>query len=75
MADIPITAEEINYHLVRIATADDGPFTRGRAKGWGLAPEAVARILRETPDGVGLQELFRRLEALRRELPDGKESP
>ena len=38
MVDIPITAEEINYHLVRIATADDGPFMPGRAKGWGTAP-------------------------------------
>lgn len=65
MADIPITAEEIQYHLVRIAAPEDGPFTPGRAKGLGESPEEVVRILRETPDGAGLKELFRRLESLR----------
>ena len=65
MTDIPITAEEIQYHLVRIATPEDGPFTPGRAKGLGESPEEFVRILRETPDGAGLKELFRRLESLR----------
>ena len=61
MTDIPITAEEVNYHLVRIATPEDGPFSPGRAKGLGLSSEAVIRALRETPDGAGLDAFFRRL--------------
>ena len=64
MTDIPITAEEVNYHLVRIAAPEDGPFSPGRAKGLGLSSEVVVRALRETPDGAGLDAFFRRLKEL-----------
>jgi hypothetical protein len=75
MADIPITAEEFRYHLVRIATPEDGPFTPGRATGFGFSPEEVVRALRETPDGAGLEAFFRRLESLRADLDENLDRP
>jgi hypothetical protein len=70
MSDISVTAEEIRYHLTRIAAPEDGPMRPSRATGLGFSPEAVLRILRETPDGVGLEVLFRRLSQVRPNVED-----
>lgn len=70
MTDIPITAEEIRDHLTRIATPEDGPLGPSRATRLGFSSETVLRALRETPDGAGLEVLFRRLRQL---LPGSKD--